>query len=76
MYRLIPVLLLATLCTFSCQDKTNSELADRILADDKLHQVDSMARQLMKKGFYAGSGYQMVWERDLNTFIELSCPIV
>jgi len=32
-----------------------------------------MARQLMKKGFYAGSGYQMVWARDLNTFIELSC---
>ena len=27
----------------------------------------------MKKGFYAGSGYQMVWSRDLNTFIELSC---
>jgi hypothetical protein len=38
-----------------------------------MHQVDSMARQLMKNGFYAGSGYQMVWARDLNTFIELSC---
>ena len=38
-----------------------------------MQQVDSMARKLMKKGFYAGSGYQMVWARDLNTFIELSC---
>ena len=27
----------------------------------------------MKNGFYAGSGYQMVWSRDMNTFIELSC---
>ncbi|WP_233376866.1 GH36-type glycosyl hydrolase domain-containing protein [Maribellus sp. CM-23] len=38
-----------------------------------MQEVDSMARQLMKNGFYAGSGYQMVWSRDLNTFIELSC---
>jgi hypothetical protein len=38
-----------------------------------MQKVDEMARTLMKKGFYAGSGYQMVWSRDLNTFIELSC---
>jgi hypothetical protein len=52
---------------------SNKELAKRILADENLTKVDSMARQLMKKGFYAGSGYQMVWSRDLNTFIEISC---
>ena len=73
MYRIIYVLLIAAFCSCSSQNKTESELAARILADENLQKVDSMARQLMKKGFYAGSGYQMVWARDLNTFIELSC---
>ena len=58
-------------CTAKMQD--DQELAKRILADQSMQQVDKMARDLMKKGFYAGSGYQMVWARDLNTFIELSC---
>ncbi len=58
-------------CATKKQD--NKELAKRILADQSMQQVDKMARELMKKGFYAGSGYQMVWARDLNTFIELSC---
>lgn len=73
MHRIIPVLLALLFCTCSCRDKANSELAAIILGDENLQKVDSMARQLMKKGFYAGSGYQMVWARDLNTFIELSC---
>lgn len=38
-----------------------------------MQKVDDMAIELMKKGFYAGSGYQMVSARDMNTFIELSC---
>ena len=72
MNRIILILLVTAFCTCSCQTKTESELAAKILDDAYLQQVDSMARQLMKKGFYAGSGYQMVWARDLNTFIELS----
>ena len=69
------VLLLALIAVVSCRtsNESSKELASRILADQNLIKVDSMARQLMKKGFYAGSGYQMVWARDLNTFIELSC---
>ncbi|MCP3893905.1 MAG: hypothetical protein GY706_04655, partial [Bacteroides sp.] len=70
MYRIFLAFLLAALSTSSCQYRTNSELAARILTDENLTKVDSMARQLMKQGFYAGSGYQMVWARDLNTFIE------
>lgn len=64
-----------TILLASCTHKEskNSELAREILADQSMHKVDSMARKLMKKGFYAGSGYQMVWARDMNTFIELSC---
>jgi hypothetical protein len=53
--------------------RSGQDLAKTIIAYQSLAQVDSMARVLMKKGFYAGSGYQMVWARDLNTFIELSC---
>ena len=73
MYRIILVLLVTTLCTCTSENNSEQELAARILADENLQKVDSLARQLMKKGFYAGSGYQMVWARDLNTFIELSC---
>jgi hypothetical protein len=69
----VSLLLVLAATMLACEDKTNSELATNILADENLQKVDSMARQLMKNGFYAGSGYQMVWARDLNTFIELSC---
>ena len=58
----------------SCNSPTSQkELAEKILKDSTITKVDEMARNLMKNGFYAGSGYQMVWSRDLNTFIELSC---
>ncbi len=73
MFRIILVILVSAFCTCSCQERGKRELAAKILADENLQKVDSMARQLMKQGFYAGSGYQMVWARDLNTFIELSC---
>jgi hypothetical protein len=68
-------ILLLALIIFSCatKDNNNEGLAQKILQDQDLVKVDQMARKLMKKGFYAGSGYQMVWARDLNTFIELSC---
>lgn len=69
------IFLLVAVALTSCLgiNDENKELASKILTDGNLQKVDSMARQLMKKGFYAGSGYQMVWSRDLNTFIELSC---
>jgi hypothetical protein len=73
MHRYIFLIALLVLQSCSSADRGNKELASRILADQNLPQVDSMARQLMKQGFYAGSGYQMVWARDLNTFIEISC---
>jgi hypothetical protein len=69
------IVLLSLVTLFSCTPKNSGkqELAEKILADTTIQKVDELARQLMKKGFYAGSGYQMVWSRDLNTFIELSC---
>ena len=46
------------------------ELAKIIVADQKLKYVDSLAREIIKEGFNAGSGYSQIWARDLNTFIE------
>ena len=61
------------LLLFSCdKDVQHPTLAEMILADSTMSEVDRLARDLMQQGFYAGSGYQMVWSRDLNTFIELS----
>ena len=72
MYRIYLFLLVFGFISCNRGNKSQQELATKILTDKSFHKVDSMARQLMKKGFYAGSGYQMVWARDLNTFIELS----
>ena len=55
--------------------ENKKKLAAKILADLTMPKVDEMARELMKKGFYAGSGYQMVWSRDMNTIIDISCQV-
>ena len=57
----------------SCQSenkRANKALAEKILNDSSLNQVDSLARAVIKDGFNAGSGYSQIWARDLNTFIE------
>ena len=46
---------------------TQTELAREILGDTTLNDVHRMAKDLLKKGFNAGSGYGEVWIRDLNT---------
>lgn len=62
----------------SGKDLTNSKkiLAQKILQDPTLKTVDSMARELLKQGFNAGSGYSQVWARDLNTFIETGMEVI
>jgi hypothetical protein len=69
----ITLIITAFIMMLATEADKNAELARKIKADKSLLKVEQMARVLMKKGFYAGSGYQMVWSRDLNTFIELSC---
>lgn len=66
---------LMSILIVSCISKNDkkADLAKKIMSDQSMQEVENMARKLMKNGFYAGSGYQMVWSRDLNTFIELSC---
>jgi hypothetical protein len=73
MKNILIVILSVTLFSCSVRDNSKKQLAAKIIADSTMVKVDKMARELMKKGFYAGSGYQMVWARDMNTFIELSC---
>lgn len=59
---------------FSCSTPTpEQQLAGQIRNDKTLHQVDSMARAVIRQGFNAGSGYSQIWARDMNTFIEVAC---
>src|SRR5262245_28332228 len=51
------------------------ELARRILADKDLDDVLGRARQLLKDGFNAGTGYPEVWIRDFATFMDVSCQV-
>ena len=51
-------------------------LAEKILRDPLMEQVDSMARAVISTGFNAGDGYGEVWIRDYNTFIELSMDVL
>jgi hypothetical protein len=51
------------------------ELAAQILADKTLAQVHRMAQDLLKGGLNAGSGYDQVWIRDSNTFIEMALAV-
>jgi hypothetical protein len=48
---------------------TDRELAQRILQDERMDKVASMGHELLKSGLNAGSSYNEVWIRDLNTFI-------
>jgi hypothetical protein len=68
-------LLITVLCIiFGCSQKPESKkiLAKKILGDTSLNIVDTMARNLLRKGFNAGSGYSQVWARDMNTFVEIA----
>lgn len=55
--------------------RSHNDAADAELADTTMAHVDSMARELLKGSFNAGSGYSQVWARDLNTFIETACEV-
>ncbi|WP_018615563.1 GH36-type glycosyl hydrolase domain-containing protein [Segetibacter koreensis] len=58
------------------QTTTSSEtLAKQILADKKIDSVFLKAKDLISKGFTAGSGYGEIWIRDFNTFINASLDV-
>ncbi|MGY0035430.1 hypothetical protein [Pedobacter sp. NJ-S-72] len=65
---------LVTACTTQGKAQ-NKELAAQILADSSLTIVDNLARDVIKEGFNAGSGYSQIWARDFNTLIETSLDV-
>jgi len=46
-----------------------NELARKILQDERMDAVLQMGYELLESGMTAGSNYDQVWIRDLNTFI-------
>lgn len=69
-------ILLGSLCICACTSTNpNRPLANEILNDARIQQVDSMARIVLAQGFNAGSGYSQIWARDMNTFIETACEV-
>lgn len=68
------LMLMGSVAFLSCTTTNpQQQLAETILNDTTLHQVDSMARSIISQGFNAGSGYSQIWARDMNTFIEVAC---
>ena len=51
------------------------DLQGRILADRNLRLALAKAKETLRGGFNAGTGYPEVWIRDLNTFLELSLEV-
>lgn len=56
--------------------QTSFHLAKVIISDSSLNEVKTMAADLLRTGFNAGSSYGEVWIRDFNTFITLSCKVM
>lgn len=68
------LMLMGSVAFLSCTTTNpQQQLAETILNDTTLHQVDSMARSIISQGFNAGSGYSQIWARDMNTFIDVAC---
>ena len=68
------LILMGSVAFLSCTTTNpQQQLAETILNDTTFHQVDSMARSIIRQGFNAGSGYSQIWARDMNTFIEVAC---
>lgn len=68
------LMLMGSVAFLSCTTTNpQQQLAETILNDTTLHQIDSMARSIISQGFNAGSGYSQIWARDMNTFIEVAC---
>ncbi|MBB5351559.1 hypothetical protein HNR46_001796 [Haloferula luteola] len=69
---LLALSLLATPLTAGPLEKV---AAERIQADRDLDDVLQKAKDLLGRGFNAGSGYGEVWIRDWASFMDLSCQV-
>ena len=73
---LITCLFFSTAWCYNLHAQSTKEIANKIKNDTSLNRVKTMAADLIKTGFNAGSGYGEVWIRDFNTFIQLSCKVM
>jgi hypothetical protein len=69
------VMFIATLVLGCTSNKISEELSDKIRSNEGFNYVKNRAVEVVKTGFNAGVGYGVVWIRDYNTFIELSCEL-
>ena len=69
-YLILLYALLLNLCSVSAYAKGDDALAERIVNDHRLDEVDRMAKSVISQGLNAGSGYSQIWARDMNTFVE------
>ena len=69
-------LFLSTTCSDKLHAQPIKQIGSDIQNDTSLNRVKTMAADLIKTGFNAGSGYGEVWIRDFNTFIQLSCKVM
>ncbi len=70
------IIILTVSCITPEKTNFNQDLAQKILTDSSLLEVEKRAHELIATGFNAGTVYQEVWIRDYNTFIEISCKVL
>jgi hypothetical protein len=68
------ILLCQSLTYLAAQPTTNAQTAKKIIADTRLDTIQQKALALLT-GFSAGTSYNEVWIRDLNTFIKGSLKV-
>lgn len=56
-------------CTAHSSNSPEQNLAREILQDKRMDKIVQMGNALLASGLTAGSVYQEVWIRDLNTFV-------
>ncbi len=72
-FTFISILLLLVSCT--ARKPKQDELQAKIQANEYFVFTKEKALEVVKAGFSAGEGYDEVWIRDYNTFIELSAEV-
>ena len=55
--------LLLNLCSADVYANGNKALAEKIINDQRLDQVEQMAKSVISQGLNAGSGYSQIWAR-------------
>lgn len=66
-----PIYVIVCILLAGCTASFGQQKSLLLMADS----VQTMAENLIKKGFNAGDGYGEVWIRDFNTFMDVACKV-